>query len=127
MLCKAGVPTGDFVVQVIRNKTRFQIFPDILLCRGKIIFVVVEKRRLPCWLCGTTSHLAKICPGQKPMPQPATPKEVVVKVKPTEVLDSPGEWREVIKKGFESHCPFSLTPEGCSAQNGTITEAVGRG
>lgn len=56
VICKAGIATGNFVLQV----TTFDI-PDILTCRGRIIFVIVEGRR-PCrCLCGTTVHLSKGC------------------------------------------------------------------
>lgn len=57
------VPSGDFSVQVILDRTKLQEIPDILVCRGKRIFVVVEGRRPHCWLCGTVGHLAKMCPS----------------------------------------------------------------
>lgn len=85
MTSKVGVPSGNFAVQVILDRTKFQEIPDILLCRGGKIFVVVEVRPY-CCLCGT---------GRKP----ATTKEVVTKSKPAEDTDGSGECGEVIKKG----------------------------
>lgn len=67
------------------------------MCRDRKI-VVVEDRRPHCWLCGTAGHLPKMSPGRKPVPHPAKSKEVAAKSKSAEVTDSPGEWREVVKK-----------------------------
>lgn len=61
MTSKAGIPSGDFIVQVILDRTKFHEISDILFCRGGKIFVVVEGRRLhsyvtwPChWSHGQT-------------------------------------------------------------------------
>lgn len=59
MLSKDGVLTGKFLVQVILGMTKFREIPDIHVCRGRKIFVVVECSRPHCWLCGTTGHLSK--------------------------------------------------------------------
>lgn len=105
MTSKAGIPSGDFTVQMILDRTKFQEISDILFCRGGKIFVVVEGRRLHCYVTG---HMAKLCPGQKPVPQPATLKEVVMKGKPAEGPDGSGEWREVIKKKSKVVAPSPL-------------------
>lgn len=34
ILSKSGVPTGDFLVQVILDRSKFQEIPDILMYRG---------------------------------------------------------------------------------------------
>lgn len=78
---------------------KFNKIPDILMCRDRKIFVIVEGRRPHSLLCDTASYMMKMCPGRKPVPPPATSKEVEAKNKPRNVPDSHGEWKEVTKKG----------------------------
>lgn len=50
--------------------------PNILICEGRPIYVVVDRHRPLCWACGAAGHLLKACPGMRPesQPQPTTSK-----------------------------------------------------
>lgn len=60
---KAGISTGDL------NREAFKNIPNIITCRDRSIYVVVEGRRPFCWVCSKPGHLAKSCPGKKPVLQ----------------------------------------------------------
>lgn len=113
------VPSRDFSVQVILDRTKLQEIPDIL-CRGKRIFVVVQGRRPHCWLCGTSGHLAKMCPSWKLMLQPVTSKEAMVEDNP-----SKGWMKGGGEKGVKAFWPSYLSLEGCPTTKEMIAEAVG--
>lgn len=62
ILCKADVPSGDFSVQVIVDRTKFKKIPEIIMCRDKKIFVVMQARRTHCWLCPENQCLGQLYP-----------------------------------------------------------------
>lgn len=58
---KAGIATGDYVLQITMTRKNFMDIPDILSCRGRNILFISEGRRLHCFFCGVTGHLSKAC------------------------------------------------------------------
>lgn len=43
----------------------------MLMCRGKMIHVVVEGRRPYYWSCGASGYMSKACPDKKAAPHPS--------------------------------------------------------
>lgn len=62
---KAGIATGDIVLQVVLTWQSFQNIPYILTCREQRMFEVVEGRGPCCRACCSVGHKAKECPGKK--------------------------------------------------------------
>lgn len=96
---KAGICTGDFVLQVTLTKKSFTEIPNILRCRDKIMSIVVEGRRPYCWACGDSGHMSKACPGRKTVPRPSQVAAAETTVTSGKAPDN--VWREVAKKGAE--------------------------
>lgn len=47
----------------------------MLMCGGRLIYVVVEVRRPSSWACGAAGQLFKACPGKNLGPQPKNSKQ----------------------------------------------------
>lgn len=56
--------TGDVEILLTLNRKQFIEIPNTLMCEGRLIYVVVEGRRLLCWAYGAAIHLSKACPGK---------------------------------------------------------------
>lgn len=69
---KAGIVTGDFVLQVTMDRKTFLDIPDTLACRQCKTLVIVKSRRPHCWACGTAEKLFKAYCGKKPASQTKT-------------------------------------------------------
>lgn len=65
---KTGIATGDYVLQITLIRKNFVYDPDILTCRSRNIFVVVESCRLNCWACCPAGDVSRVCPGKNPTP-----------------------------------------------------------
>lgn len=64
ILSKAGVPSRDFAVQVILDRMKFNKIPDILMCRDRKIFVIIEGRRPHCCVAEAKDKLHKVPDGE---------------------------------------------------------------
>lgn len=98
---KAGIATGDIVLQVTLMRQAFVEIPNVLMCRERRMLVVVEGRKPYCWLCGASGHMSKACPAKKPQPPPypttattTTAAAVVVAVTSTEKSPD-SDWKKV--------------------------------
>lgn len=54
---KAEITTSDVEIMVTVNRKNFMDIPNVLICGGRKIYVVVEGWRPLCWFCGTAGHL----------------------------------------------------------------------
>lgn len=63
---KAGITTGDYVLQITMTRKNFMDIPDIISCRRQNILLISEDRRLHCFFCDVTEHLPKACPRKEP-------------------------------------------------------------
>lgn len=59
---RAQVATGDFVLHVSLTRKSFAEISNVLLCRDKMMPVVVEGYRLYCWACDASGHMSKYVP-----------------------------------------------------------------
>lgn len=64
LISKAGLATGDMDVQVTVNRKIFGELSNILICRDKMMLVVLECRRLYWWSYCTSGPMAKECSGK---------------------------------------------------------------
>lgn len=88
-------------LQVILTRQSFGKIPNVLRCREKRMFVIVENQRLFCWTWGASVHMSKACPGKKvaaAQPQPTTTTATtttVAAVAATEAEKAPnGVWTD---------------------------------
>lgn len=70
---KTNTATGDYVLQIIMSRKNVMDIQNIISCRGRNIFVIVESCRPHCWSCGAAVHLSKAYSGKRQAPKPATP------------------------------------------------------
>lgn len=57
-MSKSGIATGDFILQVILKRKSFGEIPNVLMCRKKMVLVIVEGRRPYCWSCDASGHMS---------------------------------------------------------------------
>lgn len=67
-LSKAGIATGDVEIWVTVTRKNFMEIPNMLMCGGRPIYVIVEGPRLFYWGCGAAGHLSKVFHGKRPEP-----------------------------------------------------------
>lgn len=67
-LSKAGIATGDVEIWVTVTRKNFMEIPNMLICGGRPIYVIVEGPRLFYWGCGAAGHLSKVFHGKRPEP-----------------------------------------------------------
>lgn len=57
---KSGIATGDIVLEITLTCKSFAGISNILMCRERRIFAVVEGRRPYCWSCGASEHMVHV-------------------------------------------------------------------
>lgn len=74
---KARIDTYDVEIMSTVTRKKFTKIPNVSMCEGRPIYMVVEGRRPLCWACGTAGYLSKAYPGKTPEPQlkPTASKE----------------------------------------------------
>lgn len=111
VISKAGISTGDALIEITLTRKNFNDIPNVIMCRDRRILVVVEGYKPYCWACGISGHMAKACPGKKTAPQltaaPVTTTSAATEAEPSK---TPGEgWKEVVAKGFKQKASPSST------------------
>lgn len=101
IVSKAGIATGDVLIEITLTRKNFNDIPNIIMCRDRQMLVVVEGRKPNCWACRISGHMAKACPGKKTAPQPtASPVATTSAMTEAEPCKTPGVgWKEVVAKG----------------------------
>lgn len=61
---KAGIATSNVEVSLTVIRKNFMAIPNILTCRSRPIYVVVEGRRPFCWASEGAGYLLKAFPGR---------------------------------------------------------------
>lgn len=108
---KAGIGTGDYILQITLIRDKFMEIPNVLICRGRNILVIVDGRRPHYWSYGVAEHLTKMCLMKNPVPPPpppsiaaakvavpATTKEAVRVQKSGQNPSGLSEWMEVVRR-----------------------------
>lgn len=69
---KAGIATGDIVLEITLTRKSIADIPNILMYRERRMLVVVEGQRPYSWSCRSLGHMVKLCPRKNVTPQPKT-------------------------------------------------------
>lgn len=69
-MSKAGIVTGDFVLEVTLICKDFTEIPKDLMCQERMIFMVVVGSRPTCWSRGASGRMSKECPDKNMASQP---------------------------------------------------------
>lgn len=60
----------QLALEVTVRRETFVNIPNMVVSRGRSIYVVVEDRLSRLWLCGAAGYIAKLCPGKNTTPIP---------------------------------------------------------
>lgn len=109
ILCIKSKPASQLVmVKLIRKN--FMEIPNVLICGGCSIYVVVEGRHPLCWYYSTAGQLSKSYPRKNPAPapasKPAAPEKAVGTEKSSQTPSSSNEWPNVVRRWKKSAAPL---------------------